>query len=126
MTLKQFPLYIKDLIRYQQVLASMNGVQLTSWQALGAGISTATKAMLKWLTTNPVGWATLAISAIAGVVGIYDLLTTSMEEASEATTDAISELSSITSEVETLEGKIVDLKSQIDGLDPITDEDQLL
>lgn len=102
-----------------------NGVQLTSWQALGVGISTATKAMLKWLTTTPVGWATLAIGAIASVVGIYDLLNTSMEEASEATIDAIGELSSISSEVENLNNKIKDLKTQIDGLDPITDAEDI-
>lgn len=76
---------------------------------------------------NPwlVGIAAGAL-AIFGIAKAIDLFTTSMEEASEATTDAISELSSITSEVETLEGKIADLKSQIDGLDPITNEDQLL
>ena len=65
---------IKELIRYQKELALMNGVQLTSWEALGYGISSTTKKMLKWLVTNPAGWAILATTAIAGLVKGYDAL----------------------------------------------------
>ena len=106
-------------------IASANTGATISFKLFTAAIWNNIKALFVWLTTNPVGWATLAIGALAGVVGIFKAVTTSMEEASEATTDAISELSSITSEVETLEGKIADLKSQIDGLDPITDEEDI-
>lgn len=65
---------IKELIRYQKELALMNGVQLTSWEALGYGISSTTKKMLKWLVTNPAGWAILATTAITGLVKGYDAL----------------------------------------------------
>ena len=106
-------------------IASANTGATISFKLFTAAIWNNIKALFVWLTTNPVGWATLAIGALAGVVGIFKAVTTSMEEASEATVDAISELSSITSEVETLEGKIADLKSQIDGLDPITDEEDI-
>ena len=106
-------------------IASANTGATISFKLFTAAIWNNIKALFVWLTTNPVGWATLAIGALAGVVGIFKAVTTSMEEASEATTDAISELSSITSEVETLERKITDLKSQIDGLDPITDEEDI-
>lgn len=65
---------IKELIRNQKELALMNGVQLTSWEALRAGIVSTTKAMLKWLVTNPAGWVILATTAITGLVKGYDAL----------------------------------------------------
>jgi hypothetical protein len=34
--------------------------------------------------TNPVGWAILAAAAIAGTVAVYDALTISVEEATDA------------------------------------------
>ena len=34
---------ISELIRYQTALAAANGIQLTSWEALGAGIASTTK-----------------------------------------------------------------------------------
>ena len=116
---------VKELIKDQQVLAAGNGIQLKSWQALGAGISSTTKIMLKWLTTSPVGWAVLAAGAIAGVVGLFDLLTTSTKEAREATLEAIDSSASISSEVESLEGKVKYLNAQIDGLNPITDAEDI-
>lgn len=62
MTFKQLPAYISEMIRYQKALAAMNGIQLTSWQALNAGIVTATKSMLEWLVTNPWWYSYIWIS----------------------------------------------------------------
>lgn len=56
------------MINYQKWLAAANGIQLTSWEALKAGIVSTTKAMGVWLATTPAGWATMAGVAIAGVV----------------------------------------------------------
>lgn len=50
----------------------MNGIQLTSWQALKAGIVSTTKAMLKWLVTTPTGWITLAIGATVSLITAYN------------------------------------------------------
>lgn len=52
----------------------MNGTQLTSLEALRAGFVSATKAMSKWLATNPAGWATVVISVIGLLTKSYDTL----------------------------------------------------
>ena len=87
------------MIRYQQALAAMNGVQLTSWQALRAGIISTTKVMLKWLVTNPAGWATLAIGAIAGLTVAYQKATLTIDEATEALEESKGSYDSISDEV---------------------------
>ena len=98
-----------------------NGIQLTSWQALKAGIVSSTKAMLSWLATNPVGWAILAAGAVYGLAKAFTENTTSMEEAKEITEEYVNTLSSINSEVETLEKELKTLNEQIENLNPITD-----
>ena len=98
MTFKQLPIYISQMIRYQKALAAINGIQLTSWQALNAGIVTATKSMLKWLVTNPIGWAILGGTAIFGLVKAYDALTDSTEEVKERTENLLESYNSAISE----------------------------
>ena len=78
------------MINYQKWLAAANGIQLTSWEALKAGIVSTTKAMGVWLTTTPAGWATMAVAAIVGVVAAYNALTDSVEETKEKVEDLIS------------------------------------
>lgn len=78
----------------------MNGVQLTSWQALRAGIISTTKAMLKWLVTNPAGWAIIATASIATLVKIVDELGVTVEEQRESLENLKQEYSEITSELQ--------------------------
>ena len=130
---------VKDLIKYQKTLAAVNGVQLTSWQALKAGIVSATKAAAKWLITNPVGQLTLLAGGIVAVIGLFDLFTTSIKEQKEKVDEAKSsyeeihtELSSISKELKTQEQEINALlakdkltyaeKGQLDELREITEE----
>lgn len=46
--------------------------ETSSWEVLGASIKKATAAMLKWLFLTPAGWATLAITAMAGTIVAYN------------------------------------------------------
>ena len=94
-----------------------NGVQLTSWEALGYGIEATTKKMLKYITTlatNPFTWAIAGGLALAGVI---DYLTVSYEEANEALDEANekyketeSNISYLNDELTTNEEKIKELK----------------
>lgn len=71
------------MIRYQKALALMNGVQITSWQALKAEILSTTKAITKWMRTTPIGWVALASIVISALAGIYDAFTDSAKEIDE-------------------------------------------
>ena len=111
------------MIRYQKALAAMNGIQLTSWQALNAGIVSTTKSMLKWLVTTPTGWAILGCTAIFGLVKAYDALTDSIEEVKERTEDllesynsAISEANSNAKTIESLADKYKTLSKGVNNL----------
>ena len=83
------------------------------------------KAQLALMATNPLTWFMLIPTAIMAAVKAYNALTTSVEEANEAVTEAIQNYESITSEVESLESKIKELNDQINGLNPITDENDI-
>ena len=67
----------------------MNGIQLSSWQALKAGIVSTTKAMLKWLVTTPTGWAIIGATAITGMVVALTSMQKASEKAHEATVEKI-------------------------------------
>ena len=124
---------VQDLIEYQQWLAIKNGIQLTSWQALKAGIISTTKAMLKWLVTNPVGQIVLVVGAIASLVAIYDALTVSVSEAKENLEESITsfnettkEIKDLNSELETTENRIKELQKLSDaGTISVADEAEL-
>lgn len=126
MTFKQLPTYISEMIRYQKALAAKNRIQLTSWQALNAGIVTATKSMLKWLITTPTGWTILGGTAIFGLVKAYDALTDSTEEVKEGTENllesynsAISEANSNAKTIETLADRYETLSKGVNNLGEI-------
>ena len=106
-------------------ITGANTSETISFNVLTASIWANIKAMLTWLTTNPVGLAVLTIGALYGVIKAIDHYTTSIEEAKEITNDAIDSYSSITSEVENLENKLNDLNDQINNLDPITDAEDI-
>lgn len=66
--------------------AGANAGLATSFKAVGKTALTATKSVLKFLFTNPVGWAILATTAI---VGVTSAIKKAKEEAREAAEEAI-------------------------------------
>lgn len=96
-----------------------------SFKVLTSTIWANIKALLVWLTTNPVGWAILATSALYGLAKVFVENTTSIEEAKEETKKYVDTLSSINSEVENLESRLKDLNNQINNLNPITDAEDI-
>ena len=79
---------IKELIRYQKTLALANGVQLTSWEALRAGIVSTTKVMVKWLFTTSAGLATVAAVAVGALITYNKKLEESRQKMIEAGKEA--------------------------------------
>lgn len=65
-----------------QIIASNMGLT-TSYGTLTASIGAATKAIIAFLTTNPVGWLIAAAGAIGIGVTAYNALTDSAEETAE-------------------------------------------
>ena len=96
-----------------------------SFKVLTSTIWANIKALLVWLTTNPVGWTILATSALYGLAKVFVENTTSIEEAKEETKKYVDTLSSINSEVENLESRLKDLNNQINNLNPITDAEDI-
>lgn len=98
--------------------------------ALGASVKAAAAGLGTFLVTNPVGWAILAATAIAGTVKIVDALTESFEEAQdkaaesrEAYQSTTSEIEQLNSELETTQNRISELKAQ--GALSVTDKAEL-
>lgn len=124
----------------------INTVQLTMTQALGmafkglaASIWGATKAVIAFLFTNPVGWVILAIGAIAGGIAIFNHFHKTTEELTEELNDLKyelqdiqSELDSLNSELETTQDRMAELlamdtlsfteKEELDNLKKENDE----
>ena len=89
-------------------LASSEGGVTLATGAFTTAIKANIRAMWTWMTTTPIGWLTLLAGGVATVIGLYDLFTTSVKEQKEAMEDSLSayedaksELSSITTELET-------------------------
>ena len=106
-------------------ITGVNVGETISFEVLTSAIWANIAAMLKWLATNPVGWVILATGALYVLAKAFVDNTTSMEEAKEETREYINTLSSINSEVETLESKLKSLDNQIENLDPITDAEDI-
>lgn len=86
---------------------------------LAASVKAAAAGLATFLFTNPVGWATLAVGAIVGVVKAVDALTESFEEAQEKSAESreayhqtTSEVEQLNSELETTQSRINELKAQ--------------
>lgn len=75
-----------------------------------------TKAIGAFLLTNPVGWCILAAGAIAAVVGIVDLATTSYKENAEALDELRGQLSTIQGDLTSLESELSSVTSRLDEL----------
>lgn len=114
-------------------LTGATGGLSTAFAGLGVQIKATAAAMLTFLTTNPIGWAVLVSSAIAGIVVAYNALTVSTKEAKEALTDSVESINSVNEEVKSLENelqtakdKVQELQDQINnGVNSATYEEEL-
>lgn len=88
---------------------------------LTASLAAATKGIIAFLTTNPIGWAIGAAAIIGGVALAYDALTVSFAEASEAADKAAQELDDSKSELKNLEDEIDSLNEKIKELQALKD-----
>ncbi len=88
----------------------------TAFQGLGIKIQQATASMRKFLITNPLGWATLAIGAFAGIALGIKKYNDSLEEAKqkirETADEAKSSVSNIKSDFDKLSSTTNDIKSR--------------
>ena len=88
----------------------------TAFQGLGIKIQQATASMWKFLTTNPLGWATLIIGTFAGIALGIKKYNDSLEEAKqkirETADEAKSSVSNIKSDFDKLSSTTNDIKSR--------------
>lgn len=111
------------MINYQKWLAAANGIQLTSWEALKAGIVSTTKAMGIWLTTTPVGWATMAGVALAGVVLGINAYNKKQEELREEAEQSAQKIDNQSKSLDELKKKYIEICDSTD--DEATKSQQL-
>lgn len=99
-------------------VANMGVTQLLTlgFKGLTTAVWSATKAIIKFLFTNPVGWIILAIGAIAGGIAIFahfhkttEELTEELNELKSELQDLQSELKNVNSELETTEDRMAEL-----------------
>jgi len=93
----------------------MNGIQLTSWQALKAGIESVVKTMLN----NPTSWVIIATVSIAALVKIVDALGVTAEEQREKLKSLKQEYNDITSELESLNSELSATEQRMKELENI-------
>ena len=89
----------------------------TSFKLLAKSIWVSVKAMVAWLFTNPVGWATLAIGAIVGATAAYIKWGDTLDNTREKLADLKSECDSITSNIKSVNGEIETTKQRIAELE---------
>ena len=89
-------------------VANMGVTQLLAlgFQGLTAAVGSATKAIITFLFTNPVGWIILAIGAIAGGIAIFNRFHKTTEELTEELNELKSELQDIQSEIDSLNSEL--------------------
>lgn len=99
----------------------------TAFEGLWISIKKATVALVKFLFTAPVGWATLAVSAIAGVVISIKQYRENITRAAEESKDAINE---IADSYQNLYSTVSDIKQRYaelaQGIDQFTGENKTL
>lgn len=102
-------------------VANMTTTELlgTAFIGLAAKIGAAVKAMWLFLTTTPAGWAILAVGAIAGLVAVVNLLTTSLEEHAEKLNKAKEKYTDITNTLNDLNEELKTTQSRINELEKI-------
>lgn len=83
---------------------SVREKEAISWNVLWTSIKKATAEMAKWLVTNPFGWATIAIGAVAGLVKGYDALIGRQEKLARTKIEGLNEdISEYDAEISSLE-----------------------
>lgn len=100
-------------------LAASEGTATLATGSFTTAIKANISAMWTWMTTTPLGWLTLLVAGVFTAVKAYDLFTVSVDEQREVMEEAIStyetaqsELSSITSELESNEKAMSELLSK--------------
>ena len=111
-----------EIIKYQQWLAIKNKTQLTSWQALKAGITSIAKSIF----TSPTGFTVLATSAITLLVKGYDTIIGKREKLSrtkiETLNDDVSKYDEEIKYLEELQDKLESAKGNKSELAQIQNE----
>lgn len=97
-------------------LTIANGAQTASWKLLTSAIWQNVKAMGVWLVSNPLGWLTLAVGAIAGLTAGFVYLSKSAERAKDKLEESAEAFSQAKSEVENLNSELQTTKQRIDEL----------
>lgn len=118
-TIKTIILNFQDLIKYQKALAAMNGIQLTTWQALKAGISSTTKAMVAWMATNPIGWFTLLAGATVGTALVLKQFNTTLDDAGKTLSEQNEKFKSLSDEVTSLSDELEAATKRIEELEAL-------
>lgn len=92
------PVDITKMTTTELLSAAFKGLALSVWSAV--------KAIATFLVTNPVGWAILAVGAIAGTVAIINATTKSAAELKEELDDLNSEISTMESDLDSLNSEL--------------------
>lgn len=98
-------------------LTTANTGLIVSFKALAASIWEAVAAAAAWLVTNPVGWAILAVAAIAALTVTICALTKSHKDYVEELKDTSEELDNIRSNIESLNSELETTKNRIEELE---------
>lgn len=98
-------------------LTTANTGLIVSFKALAARIWEAVAAAAAWLVTNPVGWAILAVAAIAALTVTICALTKSHKDYVEELKDTSEELDNIRSNIESLNSELETTKNRIEELE---------
>ena len=87
-----------------------------AFKGLGVAIWGATKAIISFLFTNPVGWMILLVGAVASGVAIFNHFHKTTEELREELSELKSELSDISTEIDSLNSELETTQSRIEEL----------
>lgn len=107
----------KELILGALGVTGANLSETSSWEVLGASIKKTTAAMLKWLFLTPAGWATLAITAIAGTIVAYNKWGDTLENNRKKLEELKSEAQTISSDLQTFNSELQTTQQRISELE---------
>lgn len=100
----------QDGIIVDKLSNTVRGQSIISWRVLATKIGNATKSLITFLTTNPVGWLASAIAIVGGLIKGYDALIGRQEKLSrenvEVTDKNLSRLDEEITALETLQEKL--------------------
>ena len=118
---------IQEVITTNALTASQTGATAsafglgTAFKGLGLSIKAATKSMIAWMATNPIGWFTAVVSAIGasiyGGVKLHDALTVSLEEQKEKLQETKEAYESVKNELQEVEAELENTQNKIEELE---------